>query len=106
VIIFYLLLLIHQKNTLSSWWWCFEMGNTMASTSCPSHFEFLLWRNKPTSSREFRQNNKQLDDLVKTKWFASVLTEHIGFKTVHGQNVFLSHDTYDFCRWFSYARKS
>jgi len=42
---------------------------------------------------------------LKPKWFASVLSEHIGFQRLHWQNIFLSHNT-PFCRWFSYARKS
>jgi len=37
---------------------------------------------------------------------SSVLSERVEFKRPHWQNLFLSHDTYDFSRWFSYARKS
>jgi len=41
---------------------------------------------------------------MKSKWFASVLSERIGFKRLHWRNIFLSHDT-RFSRWFSCARK-
>jgi len=37
---------------------------------------------------------------------ASVLSECIGFKRLHWQNIFLPHNTYDFSRRFSYARQS
>jgi len=44
---------------------------------------------------------------VKPKWFASLLSECIGFKRLHWQNMFVSHrhGTYDFSRWFTYLRQ-
>ena len=52
--------------------------------------EFLLWCSQAASRRMLQNNNKQLDGLVKPKWFASVLSERVGFKRLHWQNIFLT----------------
>jgi len=53
-----------------------------------------------------RHNNKQLDGLVKLKWFASVLSQRVMFKHYIDRTVYvLSHDTYDISKCFIYASK-